>query len=194
MGMNITKKVTSNGVVIFQKVLETARGGFALDVTGLTIGDTLKGGSLISYDESTRIAKVIKSAVVQANAANNAVNIRVTKGHFLKVGDNLARTLGGAAYAISAINTTDPDYDQVMVATTLGVALTAGDVLFVSTASGASAAAALTPSGLLYEDTEIQSHSDISVVVCGTVYARRIPGITSELKAKLPLIIFSQSF
>lgn len=194
MGMNITKKVISNGVVIFQKVLETARGGFALDVTGLVIGDTLKGGSLISFDESTRIAKVIKSAVVQANAANNAVNIRVTKGHFLKVGDNLARTLGGAAYAISAINTTDPDYDQVTVATTLGVALTAGDVLFVSTASGASAAATLTPSGLLYEDTEIQSHSDISVVVRGTVYARRIPGITSELKAKLPLIIFSQSF
>jgi hypothetical protein len=194
MGMNITKKVVSYGVQIWQKVLETARGGFALDVTGLTIGETLKGGSLISFDESTRIAKVIKAAVVQANATNTATDIRVLKGHPFKVGDYLAAVEGGKAYAITVINTTDATYDTLTVGTTLGVALTAGDALFQSTATGASAAVALTPNGLSYEDYEITASTDIAVVTRGTVYARRIPGIIAGLKSKLPLIIFSQSF
>lgn len=192
--MNLKKAIASYGVVIWQFILETAQGGFSLDITGLTEGGNLPGGSLISFDESTRVAKVVKSATVQANAPNNAVNIRVNKGHLFKVGDNLARTIGGAAYAITAISTTDPGYDQVTVGTTLGVALTAGDALFQSNTSGATAAATLTLKGLTKEDYLIASHTDVAVVMRGTVYARRIPAVAAELRAKLPLLIFSESF
>jgi hypothetical protein len=197
MGMNFTKKVALYGVVIWQKVIETAQGGFALDVTGLTLGDTLKGGTLISFDESTRIAKVVKTATVQANAANNAVNIRVAKGHQFKIGDYVARSIGGAAYAITAISTTDPVYDQITIGTTLGVALTAGDALFISSATGASNAAVTLvhgQTGLSYEDYEITTSTDIAVVLRGRVYARRIPSITDDLKAKVNSIFFSQSY
>lgn len=43
---------------IFQKVLETARGGFSLDTTGLTADEIIPAGTAISYDETTRKAKV----------------------------------------------------------------------------------------------------------------------------------------
>lgn len=194
MGMNLTKSAAMYAVVIWQKIHDTAQGGFLLDVTGLTLGSVLKAGSLISFDESTRIAKVIKSATVQADATNVATDIRVLKGHTFKVGDYLARVEGGKAYAITAIVTTDPVYDTLTVGTTLGVALTAGDALFQSTSTGASAAISLTPSGLSYEDYVVTANTDISVVLNGRVYARRIPGIVAGLKAKLPLIIFSQSY
>jgi hypothetical protein len=194
MGMHLKKSIASYGVTIWQFILETAQGGFSLDITGLTEGGVLPGGSLVSYDESTRVAKVIKTATVQANAANNAVNIRVAKGHLFKVGDNVSRVIGGAAYPITAISTTDPGYDQITVGTTLGVALTAGDGLFQSTASGATASATLALRGLTKEDYPIESHTDIAVVIRGTVYARRIPAVAAELRDKLGLLIFSESF
>jgi len=193
MGMNVTKTVLNAGKTIWQKVLETIRGGFRLDVTGLTIGSVLPGGTLISVDESTRVAKVIKTAILQANANATAVDYQVLKGHSFVIGDNLAHTVGGTAYAITAIDTTDPAFDKLTVGTTLAGSHTPGKVFFQSSAAGASAAAA-TPSGLLYEDTEVTAHADVAVVPRGTVYARRIPGIPETLKAKLPLIIFSQSY
>ena len=194
MGMYISKTSASGGVQVWQKILETARGGFLLDVSALTAGATLKSGTAISFDESTRVAKAIKSAIVQADASNTATDIRVLKGHHFRVGEYIARVAGGKAYAITAIVYTDPVYDTITVGTTLGVALTAGDALFLSTATGATAAVSLVPNGLLYEDTDITPNVDVSVVLRGTVYARRIPGIVAGIKAQLPLIIFSQSY
>lgn len=52
------KKVMSdNGIEIWQTVLETAQGGFALDATGLTAGDTIEAGTPFTFDETTRKAK-----------------------------------------------------------------------------------------------------------------------------------------
>lgn len=51
------KKVEGvGGIPIFQKVLETNRGGFSLDASGLTEGDVLRAGTPIAFDEETRIA------------------------------------------------------------------------------------------------------------------------------------------
>ncbi|MCJ8153241.1 hypothetical protein MKJ01_05630 [Chryseobacterium sp. SSA4.19] len=47
----------SRTIPVFQKVLETARGGFTLDATGLTIGDIIPAGTPITFDETTRKAK-----------------------------------------------------------------------------------------------------------------------------------------
>ena len=100
---------------IFQKVLETARGGFALDVTGLTAGDTIPAGTVIAFDEATRKAK-------------------------------LANEDGSDA------------------------------------------------KGLLYEDVKVVKGIPVDVVTRGTVYENRIPEVSDEIKAALPLIIFSKSF
>lgn len=55
-------------------------------------------------------AVLVKTAVVQANAAKDATTLNVLKGHALIVGDKVAGS------AISAIDTSNEDYDALTVA------------------------------------------------------------------------------
>ncbi|AQY21343.1 hypothetical protein [Riemerella anatipestifer] len=56
------KKVSENrSIPVWAKVLETAKGGFALDKTGLKDGEILSAGTPIAFDEKTRIAKKAKT-------------------------------------------------------------------------------------------------------------------------------------
>ncbi|WP_018674847.1 hypothetical protein [Riemerella columbina] len=56
------KKVSeSRSIPVWAKVLETAKGGFSLNKTGLTVGDILPAGTPIAFDETTRIAKKAKA-------------------------------------------------------------------------------------------------------------------------------------
>lgn len=189
------KESASIAPPVFQKVNETSQGGFRLDVSTLTDGDTVVAGTPLGFDESTRVAKVVKTAVLQANATDSATAYRVEKGHHFKVGDYLAYAVGDEAYAITDIDTSNADYDELTVGTTLGVALTAGAVFFQSSATGASAAAyAVEARGVSYLDVTVETGADIAAVIDGTVYERRAPGYTDAIKALLPKIFFSQSF
>lgn len=193
MGLHLKKESAKSGKVIFQKVLETARGGFTLDTSGLTEGDTVAAGTPVQFDETTRKAKVLKTAKVYENAGAAATQYKVEKGHNLAVGDKVGKTVGGAAYAITAIDTSNADYDVITVGTTIGAA-TAGDALFQSSASGATAGALnVSANGLLYDDVEVSEDASLSVVLRGTVYARRI-AVPSDVQSDLPLIIFSNSY
>jgi len=196
MGLQPVKTTVNGGVPVFQSRLENAMGGFVLDDSTLTAGNTVKAGHPLGYDETTRKAKVVKLAKVYENATNSATTIKVYKGHHFKVGDYIAKTVGSAAYAVTAIDTSNAAYDSFTVGTTLGVVLTADtDVLFQSSATGASAAAySVTAKGLLYEDTEVGSNVSLSVVIRGTVYERRAPAVTAVVKTALPHIIYSQSY
>lgn len=183
-----TKETASYGVPIFQTVLETAQGGFTLDDSGVTAGATVKAGTVISYDETTRKAKVAKTATMQAAATNTATEYRVLKGHNLKVGDSIKVEDGGTARAITSIVTTDANYDAVNVGTTIGTAADIGDALLVDD-TGYSA-----PKGLLYFDIEAGTNTEVAVVTRGTVYENRINSVPAVVKAKIPNIIFSKSF
>lgn len=196
MGLQPVKTTVNGGVPMFPKVIENAQGGFVLDHSTLTVGDTVKAGQPLSINEATRKANVVKVAKVYENASNSATDIKVYKGHHFKVGDYIAKTVGGAAYAITAINTSNAAYDTLTVGTTLGVALTADtDVLFQSSATGASAAAySYTAEGLLYEDTDVSVGASVSVVLRGTVYERRVPAVPAAVKATMPHIIYSSSY
>lgn len=48
---------SGNDIPVWHEDITTLMGGFSLDTTGLTTGSTLKAGSAISYDETTRKAK-----------------------------------------------------------------------------------------------------------------------------------------
>jgi hypothetical protein len=188
--MNIKRETVKSGIVVFQDDVKVAQGGFLLDDAAFTTdGLVIPVGTPIGFDESTRIAKVCKVAVAQANATNSAVTYKVLKGHLLKVG-SVINSGAGSAQAITAIDTTNADYDVLTVGTTLGVAVAAGDAIFVADAGYTGV------KGLLYEDATINSNGvvDVAVVLHGTVYARRIPPVPATIQAKLPLIIFSQSF
>lgn len=199
MSLQPVKTTAAGGVAVWQNVFETASGGFTLDTTGLTtlaVGSVLKAGLPFGFDESTRKARSIKVATLYSNVTNSATTYPVLKGHNFIVGEHFGYTVGGAAYTITAIDTTtNTTHDVITIGTTLGVAITAGNALFQSSAAGASAAALIvTPKGLLYEDTDPVANTTLSVVIRGTIYHRRIPTVPSAIKTALPNIIFSESY
>ena len=194
MPLQINKTVMQSGVPVFQTVLENAQGGFTLDITGLAAGSVVKAGSVMGYDESTRMAKLIKTATVYENAGSSATAYKVYKGHYFAVGDFVALTVGGAADDITAIDKTNAAYDTITLAATIGAA-TAGASFFQSSAQGSTAGALpVTPKGLLYDDVDVATGADAAVCIRGTVYARRTPGVPTDIRTKLPLFVFSESF
>lgn len=196
MGLVLKKTETSGRIPVFLREEEVAISGFRLDTTGLPADELVPVGTPISCDEVTRLAKVLKTAVLTENAADDATAYKVKKGHFMLVGENFGAVVGGAAYAITGIDTSNAAYDVITVGTTLGVALNAGDVCFKSSATGAAAAALhVTPTGLLLDDAKIEANVSVASVLRGTVYARRMAnGLHAAVKAALPLIIFSDSY
>lgn len=179
----------SYAVPVFQTVLETAQGGFTLDDSvAVTAGLEVAAGTVIGFDESTRKAKVGKFGVAQASATNSATAYRVLKGHTLAVGMTIKAEDGGTGRAIDSIDATDPDYDELTVLTTIGQAVDAGDALYVDDI-GYSA-----PKGLAYAPFTAEGNAEVAVMNRGTVYHRRVPPVPAVVKAKLPNIIFSESY
>jgi hypothetical protein len=186
------KRETATGQIpIFQAQFETAQGGFTLDESVVAAGAIIKAGTVIAYDEATRKAKPFKGAVLQAAVTNVATSYPVLKGHNLAIGMTV-NLPGGTARAITGIVTTDPNFDTIQVATTIGVAANAGIGLSV-TDTGSTG----TVLGLLRNDVEMPAAgitATLSVVIRGTVYERRIPPVSAAQKALMPTMIFSQSF
>lgn len=197
-GLGFVRAFGIAGIPVYQidKAFKLVQGGFALDKTNLVAGQIIPAGTPLLYDEAARTAVVGSFATLFANATNSATTYQIKKGSILKVGDYFSATPGGTAYAITAIDTTASDHDVVTIGTTLGTALTAGQLLFKSTATGSTASALPAFNGLLYEDTLIRTGiaQAISAVQRATVYARRVPYSTSlAALSGLDDITYSQS-
>ena len=197
-GMGITRTPTKSGIPVYQgtaKDIQLLQGGCLLNTTGLTAGNIIPAGTPVVYDEVTRVASILHNARAQANAGASAVNYPVEKGHSLAVGDYLASgAVGGKAFAITAINTSNASFDTITVGTTIG-AVTAGDLLFASTATGATASALPAINGLTYDEVIVSSNISLSVVIRGTVYARRVPWSAAiEALSGLKQFIYSKSY
>lgn len=195
MGLQIVKTIVANGVTVFQDIDETAQGGFTLITTNLVIGDTLPAGTPMYYDEATRTAKPLKTAEFYAGATNVAVVYQFKKGHKFVIGDIITASIGGVAHTITAIDTSNANYDSVTIDVTLGVTFVAGDTVFHSLAAGAAAGAYyVTPKGLLFQTYDVALNNNVAIVINGRVYARRAPKMNAAIQALMPNIIFSQSF
>jgi hypothetical protein len=199
MAMGLTRSVGASGIPVWQgtdKDIKLVQGGFKLASTGLAADTVIPAGTPVVYDEAARTATVNGGAVIYETAGGTATSYKVAKGHTLKVGDNFASgAIGGKAYPITAIDTSNAAYDTITVGTTIG-AVTAGDYAYASSATGATASAYPAINGLLYADTLGNSDESVSVVREGTVYARRVPysaAISTALKANGASIDYSQS-
>jgi hypothetical protein len=169
-----------------------ATGGFTLDKTNLKDGtDYLEKGALMAADFKTRKAKLVKTAVVHEAAGETATSIKVEKkgkSHHFKKGDNIAKTVGGAAYAISNIDTSNSEYDVIKVGTTLGETLAVGDVLFESSATGVDAATeANVANAILIHDAEIEEQTTVNVglQIFEIIEANLPYGVTAKNKESL---------
>jgi len=196
MGLKLVKTETSGRIPVIIKGLEVATGGFKLVTTGLPANQLVPVGTPISCNEETRQAVVLKSAVLASNVTDVAVEYPVKKGHFFIVGEHTGAVEGGTAYTITAIDTTNAEYDIITLGTTLGVAMSEGEILFKSTAAGPTAAELhAVPTGLLWETVKIEDNVSLSSLIRGTVYAKRIAnGVHSAVRKALPLIVFSESY
>lgn len=179
MGLNIKKEIVNSGVAVWISVQETALGGFTLDKTGHTDGALLPAGSPVTFNEATRLAVVAKTAIIFADAVSGVTSLQVKKGSSLNVGSSVAGT------TVTAINTSNANYDVLTLAIGSNAAFLAG-------ASVGSESIA-NVKGLTYEEVIVGDNVSLSVVNRGTVYARRTPSNTAGLAAALPLIIFSQA-
>lgn len=188
--LGIKKETASYPVAAFQLIKETAQGGFTLNETVLPAGTIIPAGTVIGLDESTRMAKPLKGGVLQTGATNSATTYRVLKGSNLAVGMSVNLT-GGTARAITAIDKSNADYDELTVGTTIGVVGSSGAQLYVEDDGYTKA------KGLLMDQVEVPASgytASISVVIDGTVYHRRIAPVSATVKALMPNIIFSESF
>ncbi|MBR8535394.1 hypothetical protein KDU71_07465 [Carboxylicivirga sediminis] len=142
-------------------------GGFTFDRSVLKDGvDMLEKGALFAADYANKTAKLVKTAKLHANATNAATDYQVGKNHQFKVGEYFAATKGGAAYAITAVDTSNAAYDVITLGTTLGVALTAADdvVFFESSAEGADVAAEKNVANtVLIHDQKLEEHNAINL-------------------------------
>lgn len=195
--MNLKKENELQSVPVFVEIGYDYPGGGTLDKTGFTDGEILKAGSLVKFDESTRLVTILKTAKIVENAAGGATSYKISKGSKLVVTDAVAAVVGGLSYAITAINTSNADYDTITVGTSLG-ALNAGDVIFNSATTGPTAGALkVKVNGILRNDVEVKSNVTLMPVVqTGKVYNRRLPhpapqAVKDDLKG---LIIFSEQF
>lgn len=180
----------STGVVIWQsKNTQVAQGGFTLDDASFVEGTVIPAGTPVGFDEATRLAKVYKSGVAQASATGTATTYKVLKGNLFVVGMTV-KSGASAGQVITAIDRANVAYDEITTAATLGVTVATGAAIYVDDDGLAKV------KGLLYASVEVGGNglADITVVLRGTVYARRITPIPATVKALLPLIIFSESF
>lgn len=190
--MKITKTTETASNVVFDSILEVQIGGGVVSVSDLT-QTVLKAGTPVGKD-ANGLFHVEKTATMQADATNTATDYRVEKGHNFKVGDIITSGLLKKAYAITAITTTETDYDTLTVGTTLGVALTAGDILIQATSATGSNASAYkyTPVGLVGQDYDVVASDNLAVqiVVRGSVKTALAPPIGSDIQSTLKVIRF----
>lgn len=133
MNLTIGTADSVNKILWDESKSTRANGGFSLaDVLPSTFGYVLKGAP-ISVNHTSRVANLVKTAVVITGSTTTAT--KVAKNHQFKVGNVIAAAVSGNGVAITAIDTSDADYD-VLSHLTNGGAFSADAVIFEATAAG----------------------------------------------------------
>lgn len=173
-------------------------GGFTLDPaqTNLAAGAVIPFGTLVHVDESTRLAKLIKSARVVV-IGSNTKQVTLEADEFIKplfvVGDKVANALTATATdcpTITAVATTDEGVQVTLSKAITGLAV--GDALFeVAAASeGTGVVLVAEPNAITIGEgvpcAEVKEElGDTGIDVTrdsgsGEIYARRVPPVPAS--------------
>jgi hypothetical protein len=141
-----------------------ATGGFTLDRSTLKEGtEYLEKGAPIAANYATRVAKLVKTAKVVEAAAVGATAYKVGKNHHFKVGNIVAKTKGGKAHTITAIDTSDLSFDILTLDVSID-AVSVGDVLWESSTAGTAVAAeANVPNGILIHLAILEESTGVNI-------------------------------
>ena len=124
--MTVKRKRDVDTPRVFMHKLADIRGGVSVAASELG-GDFLREGAILSAPVNG-ITHVVKTAQVVAKVAESGKAIKVKKLHNFKVGDIITSAPGKAAHAITAINDSGKEYDELTIGTAIG-ALAIGDVI-----------------------------------------------------------------
>lgn len=121
MSMTVQRRKDTRVPRVFQHKVADIRGGVSVKTAELG-GDYLREGAVLSAPDNgichvVKIAEVVAEVVAEVGASDTA--IKVKKLHNFKVGDFVMTAEGGLAYAITAIDESNKDYDTITVGTTL---------------------------------------------------------------------------
>lgn len=188
MGLRIDRKKDNRVIRAFTHKLADIPGGATVCSADLT-QKVLAEGTPIGKD-SNGLYHVVKVAVLSADATNSATTYTVKKGHNFKVGDVIMLGAAKKAYAITAIatNADDATSDNLTVDTTLGLAASKGDALYLAKSEVASASKfKYEPIALVGEsyDVEALNNHIVNAWTIGQIKEANIPVLGSEVKAKL---------
>ena len=179
----ITRKSDSRVLRAFVHKLADIPNGVTVATTELVNGGILPEGAIVGKDSSTGVYHLIKTAVLAANAANDATTYTVKKGHHFKVGDFIMLAVGAKAYAITAIatNSGDSSLDDITVGTTLGAAATAGACIMQAA-----------PYAVVGDSYDVVANTNIfaEAWLIGVVKAAMAPAISDAIKAKVSGVHF----
>lgn len=117
MSMTVQRRKETRVPRVFQHKVADIRGGVSVKTAELG-GDYLREGAVLSAPDNG-ICHVVKIAEVVAEVGASETAIKVKKLHNFKVGDFVMTAEGGLAYAITAIDESNKDYDTITVGTTL---------------------------------------------------------------------------
>lgn len=126
MSMTVKRKRDVETPRVFMHKLADIRGGVSVAASELG-GDFLREGAILSAPVNG-ITHVVKTAQVVEKVDASGKAIKVKKLHNFKVGDIITSALGKAAHAITAINDSGKEYDELTIGTAIG-ALAIGDVI-----------------------------------------------------------------
>lgn len=122
--MTVQRRKDTRVPRVFQHKVADIRGGVSVKTAELG-GDYLREGAVLSAPDNG-ICHVVKIAEVVAEVGDSETAIKVKKLHNFKVGDFVMTAEGGLAYAITAIDESNKDYDTITVGTTLKAIATGG--------------------------------------------------------------------
>lgn len=157
--MTVTRREDTRTPRVFMHKTADIRGGVSVKVSELG-GDFLNEGAVLSAPDNG-ICHVVKIAVLSAEAADIATDIKVNKGHNFKVGDFIMADEGGKAYAITSITTTEKTHDTIKVKTTLGVKIEKGRFIIEAAAESENSKLKYTPLSLVGTGKPIVQNSNL---------------------------------
>jgi hypothetical protein len=169
------------------------------------VGSVIPAGTPVEINTETHTAKLCNFFKVHTTIDAAATELKVVvldglprlkAGNFIGVPAATADAATITAITVGTV-TQGEEYDTItIVADSLG-ALTAGDLLVETAATGASKAAYAVPNALVYADVYLKEGDTAATcagVHTGTVYAKRTPFMSAGVKAALAGIKFDNAF
>lgn len=125
MGMTVQRRKDVRTTRVFMHKIADVRGGVSVSTAELG-SDYLPEGAVLSAPVKG-ICYVVKTAVLAAQLSDTETEVKVKKGHQFKKDDFVLLKEGAKASKVSAIDSSNKDYDVLTLAATLGLTAALGD-------------------------------------------------------------------